>query len=421
MKIVAYCYTNPLLDLPPDSQSWGTEVEQVYQDFGERLALKQLFFDCGQSPPSTLILRRLDELGDDLTEISDRLRQLESLGIEIITQDLPYSPSNLGSILPAILKNQQCRKLQAGHARNRLKVLPPPGKAPYGYRRGKDRYILDRSTAPLIKDFFERFLLFGSLGDAVRYLEKRYGKKIAISTAKKWLTSPVYRGDLLYKNQDIIADTHPGILSREEAAQIDRLLRQNSKLPTRSASAPRSLAGLVFCQKCQSGMTVSRVTRRDKKQEYLYLRPRNCPNQPQCKALAYQTILEAIIRQICQDLPPIVAQLNLPNLEAIKNPIVVQITQKKELLVQITNLESEGILDEETANLRRYKLRGEIAQLQGKLEQLPPGDLSVIVQAVSLPQFWFDLSESERRFYFREFIKRVEITHPETIRLIFVF
>jgi hypothetical protein len=168
-------------------------------------------------------------------------------------------------------------------------------------------------------------------------------------------------------------------------------------------------------------MTVSRVTRRDKKQEYLYLRPRNCPNQPQCKALAYQTILERIITQICQELPSTVAQLNLPNLQAIKNPIVVQITQKKELLVQINNLESEGILDEETANLRRYKLRGEIAQLQGKLDQLPPGDLSVIVQAVSLPQFWLDLSESERRFYFREFIKRVEITPHETIQLIFVF
>lgn len=104
-------------------------------------------------------------------------------------------------------------------------------KAPYGYRRGKERYILDRSVSPIVKEFFDRFLIYGSLRGAVRHLEKRYGKKISVTTGRRWLTNPVYRGDLEYKNGEIISNTHPPIISRDEAAQVDRLLRRNQRLP----------------------------------------------------------------------------------------------------------------------------------------------------------------------------------------------
>jgi hypothetical protein len=66
MQIVAYIYTDPLIEEPPSVEIWGWEIDRVYQDLGQR------------------------------------------------------------------------------HARNRLKSLPPPGKASYGYRRGKDKYTIDR-------------------------------------------------------------------------------------------------------------------------------------------------------------------------------------------------------------------------------------------------------------------------------------
>ncbi|MDP5338587.1 MAG: recombinase family protein, partial [Nodularia sp. (in: cyanobacteria)] len=55
---------------------------------------------------------------------------------------------------------------------------------------------------------------------------------------------------------------------------------------------------------------------------------------------------------------------------------------------------------------------------------LPPVNLRSVAQAVSIPQFWFDLSEAERRFYFREFIKQIEIIRQEKewkLRVIFIF
>ncbi len=437
MKIIAYIYSDPLLEEKPDINIWGLEVDRIYEDLGQHQQLEILIQNCQIDTPDYLLIRRLEELGNSIKEIGDRLSKLETLGIEIIALEQDYHTSQVQQnsliesrqkfiqLLQEIQQNQRKKRLQQGHARNRLQALPPPGKAPYGYRRGKDRYILDRSTAPVVKDFFEQFLLFGSLRGAIRHLEKRYGKKIAVSTGQRWLSNPVYRGDLIYHNQKIISDTHIPIISREEAAQVERLLRRNSQLPARTASAPRSLAGLVICQMCQSRQTITHVTKRNKTREYLYLRPTNCPLQPKCSAIAYEEILTATITRICQDLPPTVAQLNLPNLEVSKNNLTQEIQQKEDNIERLIVLTKQGILDQETADLRSYKLKTEISQLRTKLDQLPPGDLKVIIKEVSLPQFWLDLSETERRFYFREFIRQIEIVRTDSndwqLKLVFVF
>jgi hypothetical protein len=96
-----------------------------------------------------------------------------------------------------------------------------------------------------------------------------------------------------------------------------------------------------------------------------------------------------------------------------KPALEAKIKELQDILTQVSQLETHGVLDAETAQLRRYKLRAEIGQYQNKIAQCPPENLSAIAQAVSLPQFWHDLSESERRFYFREFIQQIEI-HYQT-------
>jgi hypothetical protein len=297
-----------------------------------------------------------------------------------------------------------------------LNALPPPGKAPYGYRRGQERYLIDRTTAPVVSAFVNEFLLYGSLRGAVRFVETRFGKRISVSTGRRWLTHPVYRGDLHYQDGQVIRDTHRAIISRDEAAQVDRLLRRNSQLPPRTAGAPRSLAGLVRCQTCGCAMTVSNTTIRGKAQRYQYLRPSQCPRSPRCKAIAYDDALHQIILQICQDLPQAVARFQVSpskaEAESMMSPAVTlkaQIQQKTAALAQLPALVDNGVLDAETADLRRYKLQGEIAGLAQQIAQLPPVNLQELSQSVAIPQFWLDLSEAERRFFFREFIRHIYI------------
>lgn len=432
MKIFAYTYTDPLIDSTSTLTQSEWELERIYQDLGKRSQLQQLLQDCKTEPPTHLLIRRLEELGDTVEEVSEHLEHFQGLGITVIaieqTDNSSQSSTNLRvdllKLLHEIKQQQHSRRIRQGYARNRLEAAPPPGKAPYGYRRSKSKYIIDRSTSPVVKDFFENFLLYGSLRGAVRYLGKKYGKKISVTTGRRWLTNPVYRGDTAYHNGETISDTHAAIISREEAAQVDRLLRRNSRLPTRTASAPRSLAGLVVCANCQSHMTVTRVTIRNHDKEYLYLRPINCTQQPKCRAIPYQQVLEQTIQAVCRDLPIAVAGMNFPQLDAVKNNVNEAIARHQQILEQLPNLEETGILDPETAKLRAYKLRTEIAALQAKLATLPPVNLRSVAQAVSITEFWLDLSESERRFYFREFIRQIEIIRQDKewqLQVIFIF
>ncbi|HEY9764485.1 MAG TPA: recombinase family protein [Trichocoleus sp.] len=441
MRVIAYLYSDPMLEAASDPAIWGWEVDQVYQDFadpaqpGSRPQLDLLLAEIAIAPPNYILLRRLEELGDSLVEVSTRLNSLEAEGNLVIAVEQDYashriinSPESKDSraawqlalmrLSSEIQQQQRSRRIRQGHARNRINALPPPGKAPYGYRRGKDRYALDRATAPVVKEFFEQFLLYGSLRRTVRWLEKKYGKRISVSTGKRWLTNPVYRGDLAYHDGGIVQNTHAAILSREEAAQIDRLLRRNRRLAPRTASAPRSLAGLVLCQTCQSGMKISRVTAHRKGKEYLYLAPTQCPKAPKCKALAYEIVLEKTIGAICRELPGAIARLTQQVSAAQDTEVgtpslpvqfASQIGQKEAALKQLPELVTQGILDQGTADLRAYKLRTEIAQIQQRLAQLPPVNLREIAQAVTIPQFWLDLSEPERRFFFREFLREIKI------------
>ena len=427
MKIIAYTYSDPLIEQTPDPSTWDLEVNRVYQDLEQRSQLQQLITDCQTEPVDYLLIRRLEELGNSLSQVCDRVAELEALGVQLIVTEQPSTTNlrlDLLLLLQAIGREQRSRRIRQGHARNRLNALPPPGKAPYGYRRGKEKYALDRTTAPVVKDFFEYFLLYGSLRGAVRYLAQKYGKKISVTTGRRWLTNPVYRGDTAYLNGDTISNTHVAIVSREEAAQVDRLLRRNRRLPPRTASAPRSLAGLVVCSECQSSMSVVSVTTPRKQKEYLYLRPLNCPLRPKCRTISYEQVFEQTIAAICRDLPQAVAGMNFPQLDAVKNSLTEAIASSQKILAQLPQLTSEGILDSETANLRTYKLRTEISELQAKLAMLPPVNLRSVAQAVSIPQFWLDLSESERRFYFREFISQIQICRQDKawqIQIIFVF
>lgn len=442
----------------PEGSGSGVTIAQRYEDRalpaqpGYRPALAQLLADNQTQPADVLLVSALEALGDTLPEILACLETLAAAGTQVwlspsdaltVGTDLdapqgnamlPLSPVTLnradleaGSQLRDRLRQRQ---LRLGHERNRLRALPPPGKAPYGYRRGQDRYLVDRTAAPVITAFVNEFVLYGSLRGAVRFVEHRFGKRIAVSTGRRWLTHPVYRGDLQYQDGQVIRNAHAAIISRDEAAQIDRLLRRNRPLPPRTAGASRSLAGLVQCQACGSAMTISSTTVRGKAEGYLYLRPARCPRSPRCSAIAYDQVLEATITEICQTLPQAVAQ----HLATVAAPsdrtpspstdLQAHIDQRESALAQLPQLLASGVLDTATADLRRYTLQGEIAQLEAQRAALPPVNLQELAQSVSIPQFWRDLSEAERRFFFREFLRRIDLVREEDrwrIHLVLVF
>ena len=145
MTTVAYFYYDPRLGQRPDVSVWDWTFDKVYEDIdSKRPQLLTLCQAAIESPPHTLVLRRLSELSDSLEGVADCLSTLESLGICVIAHEqgyrtehteTPTATPDLLVLLEAVQQDQRSHKIRQGHAQNRLKGMPPPGKAPYGYRR----------------------------------------------------------------------------------------------------------------------------------------------------------------------------------------------------------------------------------------------------------------------------------------------
>lgn len=424
MVIIAYEYIDPLWQPLPEAYPWGSEIDRWVLDVEpHRPQLRQLL---AHLQPGYWLLPSLSVLGTSIPEVNDRLKHLEAAGVTVIAlaegyvSDRPVPADRLLNLWQHVKEQLHRQTLRHGHARNRLKHQPPPGRAPYGYRRGKDHYVVDRAAAVVVKDFVEHFLLYGSLSAAVRFIAAAHQKTISVTTARRWLTHPVYRGHLRYQGQTVIRNTHTPLISADEAAQVDRLLRRNRGLPRRSASAPHPLAGLVVCGQCHHRFGRIQVSGYRQAPQYCYLRPLHCPQRPKCRSIPYQRALETVIAQICQCLPPAIAQLAQP-----PSHLPEAIGQIQQHLDQLQDLEAMGLLDAETAQLRRYKLQAQLSQLQDQQAQLPPRNLMQLVVTLSQPQFWYQLSAAEQRFYFREFLRGIEVRSPPQeqwqIHLQFIF
>jgi DNA invertase Pin-like site-specific DNA recombinase len=431
MRVVVYryCSVSTSGSIWPEVFSDWT-IDRFYQDFemasvlatgtnSGRPQLEQLLCDCRAVSGALLLVETWAELGDSMAVLEQVLAECEAIGLQVCAlADGPPAPQFGGAELQKQLRS---RSIQKGHARNRLQALPPPGRVPFGYVRSAQCYVIDPVAAPIVKALFDQFLLFGSVRGAVRYLQQNYGKTVSPSTALRWLTSPVYRGHLEYATGDIIRDTHGVIMSPDEAAQVDRLLQRNRRVPKRAASSSRSLSGLVICKICQSSMTVASVSARKKsKPTYLYLRPTACQAcelglEKKCGAIGYDEVLKRVIDQICDELPKAIAPFPVEQLKQVSQQLEQQVLDKQKILAQVSELETAQVLDAETAMLRSYKLRAEISVLQSSQSRLPPTNLVSIADTVSIPAFWEDLSESERRFYLREFLRRVEWVRGDAI------
>jgi DNA invertase Pin-like site-specific DNA recombinase len=272
MRVVAYRYCASLGPIEWSSVFAAWPIDRFYEDFemanvGDNPAfrpqLEQLLRDVRAVATELLLVENWAELADSMEALQQVLSDCGAIGLKVCAlASGPPTPNSGGAEqianFNAIQKELRSRSIQQGHARNRLQALPPPGRVPFGYVRwsSTDRrsllqgYEIDPVAAPIVKALFDQFLLFGSVRGAVRYLKQNFGKVLSPSTALRWLTSPVYRGHLEYSTGDVIRDTHGALMSSDEAAQIDRLLQRNRRLPKRAASSSRSLSGLVVCQLC---------------------------------------------------------------------------------------------------------------------------------------------------------------------------
>ncbi|MGK7911576.1 MAG: recombinase family protein [Synechococcus sp.] len=426
MRKLGYIYRSAIVPPSEEEQSLllRSGATDILVDLGDRQHYLNLIqqYSSEQATDLRLYLLSLTDLAETTPKVEQQVKfwLQRNADVVVATEEGVQSLSDLdvlAAFLTQLPQELKGRHISEGHAQNRLNRKPPPGPAPFGYRRVGDTYEIDERAAQRVRTFFERYLLFGSIRGAVKDINQAGENAISVTTARRWLTSPVYRGDLKFKDGVTLRDTHPALLTREEAAQIDRWSRRNGPIASRSTSAPRALAGLVVCQSCDRPLRIVQATKKRQAKVYRYLR---CPN---CRySINYDLALTNTIQAVCQQLPQRTANLDSLPVESIKSRIELQIKSNKSKIVTLDReSESRSTNGDDERQLQRYLLEGENAKLGEKRDQLPPGNLAAIAQAVSIEPFWRSLSESEQRAYLREFIKQISINSEADVKLEFFF
>lgn len=171
-------------------------------------------------------------------------------------------------------------RVRHGKAYHRQQLRPFGPKAPFGYRWTADRsnFELDPDAAPTARLVLDRFLATGEVIKTLRYAMTLPHNRLTTSVGlRAWLHNPALIGARCYGSvesirdssgkqrkrnrppgcyEQVIADTHPALISPLEHAQIRAILEDHRQrnLCHLQAGFTRELTGLVVCGHCQHRM-----------------------------------------------------------------------------------------------------------------------------------------------------------------------
>ena len=229
-----------------------------------------------------VVVTRLDRLTRSLPTLRKTLDEFQSSGVALVALDDAIDMStaagkfhiNMLGSLAEMESDRLSERIRRGkeHFRQQQRASHPPfGYITRNYKHELDRepflsLLSDRQTlsrADMARDLIDAYLTLQSLGGTVRYFVERYGyQEFWQSALRRWLTSPVLRGHLVYypksSNPEIHYNTHDPLIAEEESQNINQIIQFNHKIGGFGHRRGRyPLTGLVKCDCCGGGCIVA--------------------------------------------------------------------------------------------------------------------------------------------------------------------
>ena len=125
------------------------------------------------------------------------------------------------------------------------------GKVSVGYKIENKKYVIDEEKVDMVRDMFAYYMESRSAYATQRYMLARYGFKRDVTTLKRMLRNPIYKGEL---HGD--SEYAPAII---EPARFDEIQEMMNQRAARHGGAPKGniylFKGLLKCGECGHSMT----------------------------------------------------------------------------------------------------------------------------------------------------------------------
>ncbi|MBD2057899.1 recombinase family protein [Oculatella sp. FACHB-28] len=432
-----------------------TDVESGRKD--DRPQFQQLMELVRQQRVERVVVTRIDRLGRSLPSCAKTLEDFQKSGVLLQVLDGSVDLTTVGGRtqagIMAVLAQMESEMIsdRSRHGWEYLRQRRVAMNAPFGYRKVEDRHQLDHETflclletgeemsrAKVARDLVDLFMKTRSLRQTIRALNEKYGIQQfqhtrstrsgfehkglfgrSPSGLRRWLTSPVLRGHLVYFADDpertqIIHDTHADqrLISDEEYRSIEEILGVNRERRGWGAIAPvYPLSGLVKCSVCGSTCYSSKAgadLKHNRRQDYGYYFCRAgavgaCTN----KNYVRMDVVEDKVITALIDRANGIADLAEEPLETQEDPKIVELRAQIEGLEKLaSNFGSNPALE-----IAKQDISAQIEGLRNKSKARAEEQTDLIETLLTLRdrRYWDVLETTEKRSVFRLLVERIDV------------
>ena len=380
----------------------------------QRREFQRMISDSEKNMFEAVLVYKLDRFARNRFDSAMYKRKLSENGVKVISATENISDGPEGIIMEAILEGMDeyysaelSRKMRRGLEESFRKGRYLSNIAPYGYQKENHKLVVDKTTSPIVKEIFQKYLNGTKELAIVRHLNE---KGITNSVGSKWTKSDIDRllRKTIYKGEYRYADFEgsipcPAIIEPEVFDRVQELL-EDSRRRTRENRTGYNyiLTGKLHCVEC--GTRMSGVSVGGK---YFYY---TC--QTQKHRVRADKLHEKVITAIGEYLvPEKITEFAEAAYKAYKEETAAQPDERPAIEKEIVSVERQ------IANAVKAILAGvELAELTEKLEELKKRkaelEKTLLETPTPLPEFSVD--------QFRAILERIIEQTPEEILRVFV-
>lgn len=232
-----------------------------------REEFQKMLSDTAKKQFQVIILWKVDRFGRNREEITFNKYKCKKNGVrvEYVAENVPNSPE--GVILESVLEGmaeyyslQLSQNVRRGLYEGAKKHQVLGGNVPLGYKAVDKKYVIDESTAPVIKEIYDLYSAgYGTTSIADRLNAEGHRTKLGALFTKnsllKILKNENYIGTYTFKNLIHDENAIPAIIDKNVFEKVQEMLKTN-KRKTRSDwnYSDFLLTGKLYCGICGSKM-----------------------------------------------------------------------------------------------------------------------------------------------------------------------
>lgn len=255
------------------------------------------------------------------------------------------------------------------------------GRAPLGYFARDKKLLVDRRTAPLVREMFRRYIRRESLIEIAHWLTLATGRQWRPTDIRKRVASPTYLG-LVPLNGQTYPGEHEGIVPRDLWDQAQATVRPRL-FGSRNRNSGYMLSGLLRCRHCGSRMC-GHSHGRDRGSSYECLRHkanRTCRGSYVGAARAHRLFTE-FVRALSERYNPAASPIEFterPEEAQVMDMLRLRLERIPERLRRTLRLYQDGLLTKDEYAEAKRELQEEQAELgrmsaeAGQRDGKPPG------------------------------------------------